>query len=256
MNKFHLCLILLLACACIFAPASSQESPTIAFTEAENESGIIIDANVTDPDGDLISATLYILEEGSLDVLWTEHRIIQGNASRLSFLWPRRGWSVTNGIDSVGPVIAVNTIDMPPKEAPFLVYSAPCLMEIAPGEQVITALAYFDNEGILHSLSNITGDSYYKSSELLAAISPGESYGRYIKNNITSIAGITTLSFLKLNLKEGLSPLPPLVLDRSPINHYGLQLEGVDMKSVSHVLEVEADDSAGNRVREFSKNMG
>jgi hypothetical protein len=252
MNRPLLCLVLLLAGMC--APALSQNSPTVEFTETEVGGGVAVDARITDLDGDLASATLYALDENTRDVLWTEHRIIQGEDANLSFFWPRQSWRVTNGTNYVQPVLAVNTLDMPPEEAPYLVYSAPCIMELIPGEQETTALAYFDNEGVFHSLTDLSGNSLYKSNEYLAITSPKISYGSYIRNNITPIVGVTTLSFLKLNLDDGLSPLPPLILDRSPIHHYTLSLEKVDAKSVPYILEIEADDTAGNRGRMFSKN--
>lgn len=250
----RLCLMLLLGGICICAPALSQNFPAIEFTEEESGDGIEVSAVITDLDADLISATIYALEENTLDVLWTEHRIIQGGEANLTFLWPHHSWRATNGIDYVGPVLAVNTIDMPPEEAPYLVYSAPCRMELIPGVQEITALAYFDNEGIFHSLVDLSGNSFYKSKELLAVTSPGTPYGSYIRNNITMIVGVTTLSFLSLNIENGLSPLPPLVLDRSPIHHYTLLLEKVSQESVPYIIEVEAEDSSGNRARKFSKN--
>ncbi len=241
---------------CICSPACSQGIPSINLTYTENESGINIDTAIADQDGDLVSATLYVLDEQTLDVLWAEHRILQGDTANLSFFWTHRGWRASNGIETVQPVLAVNTIDMPPEEAPYLVYSAPCLLELTPGAQMITALAYFDNDGVFHSLTDLAGNSYYKSIELLAATGPRISYGSYIKNNITLVVGASALSFFRLNLNEGLSPLQPLVLDRSPIHHYTLRLESIDLESVPYILEVEADDSTGNRVREFSKNPG
>lgn len=254
MDRFELYLIVLLL-GCMCTSAHSQESPAIDFTEGVNESGVAVEARITDRDGDLVSATLYALEENTLDVLWTEHRIIQGGDANLSFFWPRQGWRVTNGTDYVQPVLAVNTIDMPPEEAPYLVYSAPCLVVIIPGAQVTTALAYFDNEGVFHSLTDLSGNSFYKSNEFLAITGPGTSYGSYIKNNITLIVGVTNLSFLRMNLDGGLSPLPPLVLDRSPIHHYTLRLEKVDAGSIPYIMMLEADDASGNSSRMFTKNM-
>ncbi len=253
MNSRKLCFILLLL-GSMCAPALSQSSPAIEFTEAEKEGGVEVMARITDVDADLVSATFYVLEEETLDVLWTEHRIIQGGDIALTFFWPRQSWRATNGTDYVQPVLVVNTIDMPPEEAPYLVYSAPCIMKLTPGEQGTTALAYFDNDGIFHSLTDLSGNSFYKSNELLAATSPEASYGSYIRNNITLIVGVTTLSFLKLNLEEGLSPLPALILDRSPIHHYTLLQEKVSAESVPYILEVEADDTSGNRSRKLSKN--
>lgn len=237
----------------ICVPALSQSSPVIDFTEARSAGGVEVSAVITDQDSDLASATLYVLDENTLDVLWTEHRIIQGGKANLTSLWPLYGWRVTNGIDYVQPVLAVNTIGMPENESPYLVYSAPCLMEVVPVGQDVTALAYFDNDGIFHSLVDLSGNSYYKSNEILAITSPDTPYGRYIRNNISLIVGVTTLSFLRLNLKEGLNPLPSLILDRSPIQHYTLKLEKASQVSVPYIIEVEAEDSSGNRVRKFSK---
>lgn len=247
-----LCIIFLSWGIC--TPALSQNSPVVEFTEVKSGGGVEVSAVITDQDSDLTSATLYALDENTLDVLWTEHRIIRGGKANLTFLWPLYSWRVTNGINYVQPVLAVNTIDMPQKEAPYLVYSAPCLMEVVPGGQEITALAYFDNDGIFHSLVDLSGNSFYKSKEILTITSPDTPYGSYIRNNISLIVGVTTLSFLKLNLNEGLNPLPSLVLDRSPIHHYTLNLEKVSQESVPYIIEVEAEDSSGNRVRKFSKN--
>jgi hypothetical protein len=72
----------------------------------------------------------------------------------------------------------------------------------------------------------------------LAITGSGTSYGSYIRNNITLIVGVTNLSFLRMNLDEGLSPLPPLVLDRSPIHHYTLRLEKVNAGSIPYILEL------------------
>ncbi len=248
--------MLLLCSLChLCHPGLSQSTPAIEFTEAPGENAVVVNASITDPDGDLSSATLYAIDEKTLDVLWTEHRIIEGGMANLSFVWPRQSWRASNGSDSVQPVLAVNTIDMPPEQASYLAYSAPCLLELVPGSQEITALAYFDNDGQFHSLVDISGNSYYRSRELFGIVSPSLSYGRYIRENITMIVGVTSLSFLKLNLNKGLSPLPPLILGRSPIQHYTLRLEKVAVGSMSYIIEVEAEDSSGNRARKFSKNM-
>ncbi|MEO0248313.1 MAG: hypothetical protein ABIN58_01995, partial [candidate division WOR-3 bacterium] len=186
MNRLLLCHTLLFATLLLVSmcsPALSQNSPTIEFAEREAEGGVAVDARITDLDGDLSSATLYALNESTHDVLWTEHRIIQGGDANLSFFWPRQSWRATNGTDYVQPVLAVNTLDMPPKEAPYLVYSAPCIMELVPGEHETTALAYFDNEGVFHSLTDLAGNSLYKSNEYLAITNPEISYGSYIRNN-------------------------------------------------------------------------
>ena len=200
----------------------------------------------------MASATLYILEEKSHNVVWTDHRVLQGSGADLSFFWPGQIWRITNGSYFVEPALVVNTIDLPAIEAPYMTYSAPCLLTLYPGAEEITALAYFDSDGQFHSLQDISGNEYYRSRELLGAVSPATPWGRYVQSNITLQVGRTSLRFLWRNLDSGLNSFPPLVLDRSPIQHYTLQLLKRAANPGTYVVEIEAEDLTGNKTSRFS----
>lgn len=244
-------IMLILLLAVIPLPLTFAAPSDIQFTEEWGTDNLTVEAWIANADG-LASATLYIIEEKSRNVVWTEHRILQGTEANLSFFWPGQIWRITNGTYFVEPVLVVNTIDLPAQETPYLTYSAPCLLILYPGEQEITSLAYFDSEGRFHSLRDLSEIEYYKSRELLWAVSPGTSWGRYVRSNVTLQVGQTALRFLWLNLDQGLSTFPPVVLDRSPIQHYSIQLLRRAANPGTYVVEIEAEDMAGNKTVRFS----
>jgi hypothetical protein len=51
-------------------------------------------------------------------------------------------------------------------------------------------------------------------------------------------------------VNSGLIPLLPLLLDRSPIQHYTLKMEMVPAQ-VNYTVEVDAQDAAGNLARDI-----
>ncbi len=242
--------IILLMTVCL-ALAEGQ-GPKITFNASWEKDNLSVNARITDAE-ELASATLYVLEEKSRDVIWTEHRIVQGREANLSFLWPKEFWRISNGTYFLEPALVVNTIDLPPEEAPYMVYSVPCQMMLSPGEGETTALAYFDREGQFHTLRDLSGKEYYRSREFLRSVSPKIPYGRYVKTNVTLIVGQTALRFFWLNLGQGLSAFPALVLDRSPIQHYTLTIERRAADDGPFVVEVEAEDLAGEKAREPSE---
>ncbi len=230
---------------------SKSPPPEVQITSKTDAENVTVTAEFADPDQNLASATMYIIENESGDVLWADHRLLPPEGGSITFNWPRQKLRVTNGTAQSEPVIATNTIDMMPQLAPYLVYSAPCTLKLTPDTPETTALAYFDGEGTFHSLEDITGSTaYYRSIELLDAVSPGTSYGDYVENNLTLIEGLTTISFFKRNVNSGLIPLLPLLLDRSPIQHYTLKMEMVPAQ-VNYTVEVDAQDAAGNLARDI-----
>lgn len=228
------------------------QGPSITFAAKWEKDNLIIDARIADAE-ELTSATLYVIDAKSRDVVWTEHRILRAREANLSFLWPRQSWRISNGTNFIEPAVVVNTIDLPPEEAPYMVYSAPCQMALNQGEDETTALAYFDEMGRFHSLRDLSGKEYYRSMEFLRSASPTTPYGRYVKNNITLVVGQTALRFFWLNLDHGLNTFPAMVLDRSPIQHYTLIIERRASGEGPFVVEIEAEDLAGVKAKEFSE---
>lgn len=209
--------LLLLA---LLAP-SACSGAEILMDASTLDGSIAIDAMVSDADG-LESANLTIYS-GSSAVL-TERRDLSGTKENVSFFWPGMIWRAVNDTHFVEPVIVVNSTGPVGDEASLLVYSAPCLLSVGPGAPETPAVAYFDANGTFHSLRDLTGREHYRSRELLSAVSPGASYWRYLKENATLQVGASYLRMLGLHMEAGLQPMPPLLLDRSPIQHYSLAL--------------------------------
>jgi hypothetical protein len=244
---------MLVALQAICASSLGISNPDIDFSYSQLEDRVEVQALISDREGDLASATLYAIDKNSSKVIWTEHRIIEGRKTSLNFTWPLKSWWAGNGTDYVGPVLAVNTIGLPPEEAPYEVFSAPAVLKQYPRSQDITSLAYFDQDGVFHSLMDLAGANYYKSRELLEATDPGASYGWYVKNNLSLWEGETSLRFFSLYLNRSLVPYPPLMLERSPIQHYTIFLERRDASEGRYLLELEAEDSQGQRIRKISE---
>ncbi|MCX6669658.1 MAG: hypothetical protein NTV25_07635 [Methanothrix sp.] len=242
--------LLILFLMLIFSLPAQCTQPEIQLTETREGNNLTVLADIADPNG-LASATLYILEKKSGDVVWTEQRILQGSKVSVSFRWPWRTWRISNGTHLIEPALVVKTIDPSAEEAPYLVYSAPCLLNISPGWPPIATTAYFDEEGQFHSLRDLSGNEFYKSRELLRAVSPETSYGRYVQDNISLSVGRSSLRFLLLNQDTGLNPFPALVLERSPIQHYTLTLEGRTASPGPYIVGIEASSAAGNKAAKF-----
>lgn len=244
-------LSLALIAACLFVFPSNCLNPNIEMTVLPGAGNITIDSRVTEPGGDLFSATMNVIDARTHDVLWVERKLMQGSEANLSFTWPRQMWRIANGTNFVEPVLAVNTIDLPANESPYVNISAPCILRLMPGMEEATALAFFGQNGEFNSLTDLNGNSYYKSMELANVDSPGIPYGRYVLRNITLVVGITTLQFLHRNADSGLIAYPPMILSRSPIQHYTLSLEKRAAENRSVIFELDAEDSAGNSARKF-----
>lgn len=229
--------------------------PSIKAAARPTPTGLEISAQVTSSVGNLASATAYIIDNQSRTVLWTEYRVINGTRADLTMTWPRQATKINNGISSVGPVLAVNTVGVPAKEAPYLAHSVPCQIETTAGKSSQTMLAYFGTDGEFHELADTKGVIYYKSIELARATQPNITYGQYLKNNVTFQEGQAQLMFLNLNIDKGLTPYPPLVFARSPLLHYGFRLEMDAASAGEIVLEIEATDSGGH-VAKYLSNIG
>ncbi|VVB68620.1 Uncharacterised protein [uncultured archaeon] len=240
--------ILLLVIVFSFLALGAQTE--IQLKETREGNNLTIQAEMADPAG-LASATLYILEKERGNVVWTEQRPLQGSMASLSFRWPWRSWGISNGTYIIEPVLVMKTIGSSAREAPYLVYSAPCLLNLSPGWPSMAATAYFDKDGQFQSLRDLSGNEYYRSRELLMAISPETSYGRYVQDNVSLIMGRSSLRFLSLNRDTGPNPFPALVLKRSPIQHYTLTLEERMAGPGHYIAGIEASNAAGNKTAKF-----
>jgi len=222
-------------------------APEVDLAAESKDNGVIIKAAIVDEDANLASATIYVIEKD--EVVWSERQQVEGAAANLTFMWPLQEFRITNGTDAVELVFVENTVGISGDEAPYIAYSAPCLLKLTPDMPNITAYAYFGQDGEFHALMDLYGFPHYRSQEVMKVIRPEVSYGRYRNNNITIREGKTSLSFFRLKTDVGMVAQPPFVLTRSPVHHYRLRLEKVEAGHGEYGIEVVVEDRAGNLVK-------
>jgi hypothetical protein len=235
------------------APAPTAK-PVIEAAARQTPGGVVINADLSSPSGSLDSATIYIADRNRT-VLWTEHMVIRRKSVHINATWPRQETRITNGIYTVGPVLAVNTVGVPKEEAPYIAYSAPCLIETVDGKSNETMLAYFGTDGEFNELADMKGNIFYKSIELARVQEPGVTYGQYLNKSATLREGQAQLIFLNLNIDKGLTAYPPLVFVRSPLLHYGFRMEMAPAPTGGLILQIEVTDSGG-QVAKLLSNIG
>jgi len=235
----------------MISAVGSSPAPEAEVLLSPTEGGLLAEVMIEDEDGNLASATIRVLEGG--EVVWSESRQVEGSKANLTFEWPGRVFTVTNGTEVLSPVFATKTtVGIPEERAEYMAYSAPCVLNLSASGPSLAAVAHFGRDGELHALVDVFGFVHYVSSELFGLVEPGGSYGRFARENVTLQAGESSLTFFWLGLGEGgetMTAHPPLVLERSPVHHLGLSLEEVEAKPGEHKIYVDVEDQAGNLFR-------
>lgn len=224
-----------------------SSAPVADLDLKSTQEAVIIEAMITDPDSDLARASIQVADDESLDVLWSEQRLIEGGEAKLTFNWPFEMFQMNNGTVAFEPIFAFNTIGVSPERETYMAHLVPCILKLTPEGPGIEAAAYFGDDGEFHALIDTNGFTHYMSRELLLVVQPQSSYGDYVKNNVTLKDGVATLSFFSLNAAKGMAAYPPLLLARSPLHHYKLRLNKVAVSRKEYIIELSADDSAGNQ---------
>jgi hypothetical protein len=222
-------------------------TPTVDLVLKSEQEAVVVEAMITDPDGDLARASMQIIDAERLDVLWSEQRLIDGVRANLTFSWPFVIFQITDSTNTIEPIFAFNTVGVSPDRDPYMTYLAPCTLRIEPDGIPTDAAAYFGEDGEFHALLGTDGLTYYMSRELLGAVQPQKSYGDYVKNNVTLKEVSSALSFFKLNLDEGMEAYPTILLTRSPIHHYKLRLDKISVSLTKYIVELDVEDTGGNK---------
>jgi hypothetical protein len=222
-------------------------APSVDLVLKSEPEALVVEAVITDPDGDLTRASIQIIDEESLDVLWSEQRLIEGSEATISLIWPFETFHVSNSTSTLEPVFGFNTVGVSPEIEPYMTYLAPCTLKVTPESNFIDAAAYFGEDGEFHALIGTDGFTHYMSRELLGIVQPQKSYGDYVKNNVTLLEGSSALIFFTLNHYKGMQAHPALLLTRSPLHHYKLRLDTDAVSPVDYFVELNAEDSSGNK---------
>jgi len=221
---------------------------------ASRKSPATMKVEVSDPDHNLKRATLYLVENSTREVIWSDVRDLEGGEATVLFFWPGTFYRVSGSDGSVSPVLASELTNLSEKFRPILARSSPCVVLMDYGESQVSAYAYFDEDGRLSGLIDLSGQVHYVSRDVLNATASEVDYMEYLTKNVTAVKGESAVVFYKLSAPEGLENLSigyhqPLVLSRSPLFNYRISLEEVEAQPGDYLPIVVVEDWAYNAVR-------
>lgn len=209
---------------------------------------IVVEAR--DPDHNLKSATLYMVDNDSREVVWSEIREIEGGEAQVTFSWPGTFYMVKSPDVSIYPVLTSEVFGVSEKFQHLLARSSPCVILLDSGESMVSAYAYFGDDGDLNGLIDLSGQVHYVSSGVLNATVPGVDYMEYLTKNVTAIKDETAIVFYNVSAPAGgtlsSSYHQPIILSRSPLFGYRVSLEEVGAEAGDYVPIVMVEDGAYN----------
>ncbi len=209
-----------------------------------------LEVEVRDPDHNLKSATLYVVDNASREVVWSEAREVEGGEARVAFSWPGTSYMVRGPDGSVSPVLTSEVVDVSDKLRPLLGRSSPCVLLLDSGETQVSAYAYFGDDGDLDALIDLSGKVHYVSRDVLNVTAPGIDYMKYLADNVTAIKGQAAVVFYNVSapangtISSGYHQ--PMILSRSPLFSYRICLKEVEAKAGDYLPIVVVEDEAYN----------
>ena len=222
---------------------------------ASEKSPAKIKAKATDPDGNLKSATQYIVDNKTREIVWAEVVEMIGSNADAEFSWPAVAFRISaNGRDE-GVIFAINNLGVMANLSSLLAYSAPCILEL--DEDVnFTAQAYFGKDGRFNALIDSYGFSHYLSHDVLNLTEPGIDYGMFVKNNITIIKDTSKIGFVNMRVparqdEQASEIVGPIVLSGSPFTNYDLKLLRSNAGMGEYIAIVKVEDLAFNELSDI-----
>lgn len=205
-----------------------------------------------DMDDNLLSAKLYIVDNKTHDIVWSEEKALEGGSAELEFSWPGTMRQISMDGSNYGPVYAANALGISENVSGLLAYTAPAVLV---GEDNLTVLAqaYFGQDGSFNALIDSYGGAYYLSSNVLERTMPGSNYSQFVMDNIGLVSGESRIGFLKLKMPANedetkTEVIGPMLLAGTAQEGYGLRLEEAAASSGEYIILVEVADSAFNAV--------
>lgn len=219
---------------------------------ASGKSPAKIQVKAEDPDGNLKSATIYVVDNKTRDIVWSEEKTLSGSSGEADFSWPATMFMISEkGLDD-GPIYAVNNPGVPENLSSLLAYSAPCILELK--ENVtFTARAYFGMDGKFNALIDSYGGAHYQSQDLLNITKPGTDYTQFVKNNVTLVEGVSKIGFLgtmvpSRSQEQTTKIIGPIVFSGTPLSNYDLKLEQPNVGMGEYIALVKVEDLALNEI--------
>ncbi|AET65423.1 hypothetical protein [Methanothrix harundinacea] len=235
------------------SPAPEVVSLKVLSGGASPRSPAGMEVELSDPDENLRRATLYLADDESGEVVWSDFRELEGGEATAEFSWPGTAFQVSDPNGTVYPVLPSVVEGVREELQPILARSLPCVLLLDFGETQVPAYAYFGEDGKLNALIDQSGSVHYASRQVLNATAPGADYVGYVAKNVTASRGDTAVAFYKVIAEPGFETLSTefhelLILSRSPLFNYRVVLEEVEAMAGVYVPIVLAEDEAYNAV--------
>ena len=223
---------------------------------ASEKSPAKIQVKATDPDGNLKSATIMVVDNKTREVVWSEEKKLSGSSDGADFSWPATAFRISEKGQDDGPIYVLNNLEVPENLSSLLTYSAPCILELEKNV-TFTARAHFGVDGKLNALIDSYGGSHYLSQDLLDISRPGTDYTQFVKNNITLIKDESKIGFINLKVpvrqnEQGSEIIGPIVLSGSPLSNYDLKIEKSKAGMGEYIVIVKVGDLAFNEISEIA----
>ncbi|MCX6676532.1 MAG: hypothetical protein NTU95_01125 [Methanothrix sp.] len=219
---------------------------------ASEKSPAKIQAKATDPDGNLKSATLYIVDNKTREIVWAQVQELKGGSATAEFSWPAAMFRISaNGRDEGVPFV-INNLGVTENLSSLMAYSAPCILELDKNV-TFTAKAYFGEDGRFNALIDAYGFSHYLSQDVLNITGPGIDYKKF---NITIIKDKSKIGFINMKVptrqdEQTSEIFGPIVLSGSPSSNYDLKLLRSNAGMGEYIAIVKIEDLAFNELSDI-----
>jgi hypothetical protein len=236
-----------------FSPPPEVAGLVVLSEVASQKSPATIEVVARDPDQNLKRATLYLAENDSREVVWSAVRDIEGGEATIQFTWPGTFYQVSSTDSTVSPVLASEVVGVSERFQPLLARSSPCVLLLDYGNSMVSAYAYFGEDGKLNGLIDQSGQVHYVSRDVLNSTAPDVDYVGYLAGNVTAVKDESAIVFYNMSAPSDSWTLStgyhqPIVLSRSPLFNYRISLEEMEAKAGDYVPIVVVEDRAYNAV--------
>ena len=214
-----------------------------------------IKAKTTDPDGNLKSATEYVVDNKTREIVWAQVVEMKGSSAEAEFSWPASTFRISANGQDEGVLFVINNLGVMANLSSFLAYSAPCILELDKNVN-FTAQAYFGEDGQFNALIDSYGSIHYLSQDVLNLTEPGIDYEKFAKNNITIIKDTSKIGFINMKVptrqdEPASEIIGPIVLSGSPSSNYDLKLLRSNAGMGEYIAIVKVEDLAFNELSDI-----
>lgn len=223
---------------------TSSQPPQVNLTAKTTGKDLLLQAQVSDKDGDLAKAMFFVLNSLG-DAVWSGQKTLSGSTVKTEMTWSGQTFKISNASEVVMNVYVYNSLNSTSPTASYGAFVAPAILRISPQSPEIKVTAYFSKEEDLHALVSESGNFDYISQDLLKILEPDISYADYIKNNLSLVEFQSSLTFFKYSEMGGPVALPALQLDRSAPQHMGIKMEQIPAGAGDYHGQVIVTDQEG-----------